>query len=269
MAHTRPVAILLAGSAATGEVDCFADLDLLCYYEAMPPEARFRAARERWRGATGVRHDPWNEVGIGEVCAIDGVEVQVGHFLVGAVERDIAAVTEVFSTDAVLHKKILGLVEGRALHGEAVIARWQGRLAEYPDGLAWAMVEQHLRGIFPVWYYREHLARRDAELWWRQALVEGALHILGVLAGLNRRYFSAMQLKRTRALVAAMPIAPAQIVGRLEQLLSVDVVEATERIEGIVREVLELVVRWMPEANIAVMLRQPGEREKRWEVPRA
>src|SRR5689334_19030587 len=62
VAHTRPVAILLAGSAATGDVDGYADLDLICYYATMPPEAWFRAARERWQGATGVRHDPWNEV---------------------------------------------------------------------------------------------------------------------------------------------------------------------------------------------------------------
>jgi hypothetical protein len=37
------------------------------------------------------------------------------------VERDIVAVTEAFNTDAVLHQKVLGLLEGVPLHGGATI----------------------------------------------------------------------------------------------------------------------------------------------------
>jgi hypothetical protein len=259
--------MLLAGSAATGDVDGYADVDLICYYEVMPPEARFRAAREHWHGATGVRHSPWNEVGIGEQCTIGGVEIQVGHFPLAMVEQDIVAVTEAFSTDAVLHKKVLGLLEGLPLHGGDTIARWQVRLAAYPEGLARAMVEQHLRGIFPVWYYQAHLARRDAALWQQQALVEAALHILGVVAGLNRRYYSSVELKRTRRLVATLPIAPANLVARLEALLTGDWAAAVEQVEAIMREVVALVERHLPGADTTVMQRQPGEREQVWIVP--
>ena len=267
LAHVGPTAILLTGSAATGDVDGYADVDMLCYYDAMPPEARFRAVREQWHGATGVHHDQWNESGIGEQCTMGGVEVQVGHFPLASVERDIAAATEAFSTDAVLHKKVLGLLQGVPLHGADTIARWQARLVDYPDGLARALVEQHLRGIFPLWYYREHLARRDARLWLHQTLAEAALHLLGVLAGLNRRYYSSVELKRTRSLVAAMPIAPDNIVARLETLLTSDLTAAVEQLEVIVREVVALVERYLPEANTAVLRRRPGDREQPWAVP--
>jgi hypothetical protein len=267
VAHVRPSAILLTGSGATGDVDGYADVDLLCYYDAMPPEAQLRAVREQWHGATGVHHDAWNASGIGEQCTMGGVEVQVSHFPVASVERDIAAATEAFSTDAVLHKKLLGLLQGVPLHGADTITRWQTRLADYPDGLAQALVEQHLRGIFPVWYYGERLAHRDAALWLHQALAEAALHILGVLAGLNRRYYSSIELKRTRSLAAAMPIAPDKIVARLETLLASDLLAAAEQLEVIVREVVALVERYLPETNIAVLRRQPGDREQPWAVP--
>jgi hypothetical protein len=266
VAHLHPTAILLAGSAATDDVDGYADVDLICYYEAMPPEAQFRAVWEHWHEATGVRHGPWSAAGLGEHCTVGGVEVQIGHFPIDVVERDVVAVTEAFNTDAVLHKKVLGLLEGLPLHGGDTIARWQARLAAYPDGLARAMVEQHLRGIFPVWYYREHLARRDAALWQQQALVEAALHILGVVAGLNRRYYSSVELKRTRRLVTTLPIAPAHLVARLEALLTGDRTTAVEQVEAIVREVIALVERHLPGADTTVLRRQPGEREQAWAV---
>jgi hypothetical protein len=247
VAHLHPAALLLAGSAATGDVDGYAAVDLICYYEAMHPKAQFRAVRAHWHEATGVRHGPWNEVGLGEHCTVGGVAVQIGHFPIEVVERDIVAVTEAFNTDAVLHQKVLGLLEGVPLHGGATIARWQARLAAYPDGLARAMVEQHLRGIVPVWYSREHLARREA-----------ALHILGVVAGLNRRYYSAVDLKRTRRLVATLPIAPAHLVARLEALLTGDWAAAVAQVEAIVREVIALVERHLPGADTTVLRRQPG-----------
>ena len=267
VAHLHPAAILLAGSTATGDVDSYADVDLICYYEVMPPEAQFRAMREHWHGAAGVRLSPWSEVGIGEQWTIGGVEVQVGHFPIAMVEQDIVAVTEAFSTDAVLHKKVLGLLEGLPLHGGDTIAHWQARLAAYPEGLARAMVEQHLRGIFPVWYYQTHLARRDAALWQHQTLVEAALHILGVVAGLNRRYYSSVELKRTRHLVATLPIAPANLVARLEALLTSDWAAAVEQVEAITREVIALIERHLPGADTTVLRRQPGERAQAWAVP--
>lgn len=267
VAHTGPEAILLTGSAATGAWDGYADLDLICFYPTNPPEAAFLAARAAWVDATDRRADRWNTSGIGEVAVVHGVEVQVGHFPLATAERDIAAATKDFATDAVLHKKLLGIIEGQPLHGGATIAGWQARLAAYPDGLARAPVEQHLKAIFPLWFYRDHLARRDAAIWQRQALAEASLHLLGVLAGLNRRHFSATQLKRTRALVATLLVAPPDLAARLERLLAADVPTAIGLLEGLTGEVLALVARELPGVDIGVMARPPGAREQPWNPP--
>ena len=38
VAHAQPRAILLAGSAATGNADLYSDLDMLVCYDQVPPE---------------------------------------------------------------------------------------------------------------------------------------------------------------------------------------------------------------------------------------
>jgi predicted nucleotidyltransferase len=42
--HTQPRAILLVGSAATGEVDGYSDVDLILYYDLVPVGRRSRAS---------------------------------------------------------------------------------------------------------------------------------------------------------------------------------------------------------------------------------
>ena len=43
--ETRPRAMLLVGSAVTGELDGYSDVDLLLYHDAVPSEAELEAAR--------------------------------------------------------------------------------------------------------------------------------------------------------------------------------------------------------------------------------
>ncbi len=46
VAHAKPRAILLTGSAAAGESDSYSDVDLIAYYDARPNDAQRAAARE-------------------------------------------------------------------------------------------------------------------------------------------------------------------------------------------------------------------------------
>lgn len=207
VACSEPRAILLTGSVARGEVDHYSDLDLLAYYETLPSDEELQAARERVGGADYTSLGPRANDGVVERYNIAGVECQVGHVPIEHEERDIAAVVDDLSLDAMAHKKLIGLLEGVPLHGAELIWGWQARAA-FPEALAPVMVEHYLRQLVPVWYIAEHLARRDATLWAHQMLVESAFSLLGVLAGLNRRYFSTFQLKRMRHLIDQMPLAP-------------------------------------------------------------
>jgi hypothetical protein len=117
--------------------------------------------------------------------------------------------------DSPSQKILSGLLEGLPLHGDDVVERWRGRLRSYPEPMRRALVERHWN-FFPLWFYREAMAQRDTELWRLDMLLDAAFNLLAVLAALNRRYFTRFELKRTRALITKMALAPSQLADRLE-----------------------------------------------------
>jgi len=88
--------------------------------------------------------------------------------------------------------------------------------------------------------------------------------ILGVLAGVNRVYFSPVQFKRTRRFVARMKVAPPDLAERLDGLFDAQVEDAIGGAEQLVAETLEVVRREVPDANLGALRRQPGERQQPW-----
>src|SRR5258708_127757 len=158
----------------------------------------------------------------------------------------------------------MGLMEGRPLHGDELIRGWQARAAAFPQALRRATVEHYLRKVFLVWYSEAHMSRRDARLWLEQELIQIAFSVLGVLAGLNRMYFSPFQFKRTHRFVSQMTIAPIDLADRIDKLFEVPPSSAIRQAEQLVSETLELVRCHLPAADVSGLRRHLGEREQPW-----
>lgn len=265
-AHTAPAAILLTGSAALGVADAYSDLDLICYHDRLPAEA----ATARVRDALGA--SDFFPIGardgdqFAEQFAVAGVVCQVAHTTVAAWESEMRAVREGLDVASPAQKAIGGLVEGIALHGEALIGAWKGESGAYPDALARAMVAHHLR-LFPIWYIEPSLAARDATVWAEQMLVEGAQHLLGILAGLNRRYYAAFQFKRMGVFVAGLRVAPPDLAARIAALFAAEQSEAIRALEALVGETVALVKREMPEMDTSAADARLGRRHPAWRLP--
>ena len=261
--HTDLAAILVTGSAAEGVSDPYSDLDLIVYHDALPTDARLQSVHGAI-GAMNVRPlGPPSAEERGEAYVVDGVECQVGHVTVARWERDMAGVQGGQEIASPLQKAISGLLVGIPLHGEARIAQWRSRAADYPEALARAMVE-HYRRFFPLWYIGEYIAPRDARLWTQQVLVESAFNILGVLAGLKRRYYTPFQFKRMRAFIATLAIAPDDLASRLESLLAADQGTAIAALEAVVGETVALVRREIPAVDTASAAPRLGQRHQPW-----
>src|SRR5688572_19827754 len=83
-AETRPRAILLTGSAAEGVSDTFSDLDLIAYYDRLPPPDQLAAARASIE-ATAIRAPSSHETeSFLEEYLLQGVECQVAHLTIAA-----------------------------------------------------------------------------------------------------------------------------------------------------------------------------------------
>lgn len=157
----------------------------------------------------------------------------------------------------------MGLRDGVALHGGDVIGQWQARAAVYPEGLARAMVEHHLR-FFPLWLAAERWHTRDATIFLRQMLVEASLNLLAVLAGLNHVYFSAFQFKRLHHFAGTLRLAPERLADRLDELFTLDPVGAGASLERLVGETVTLVDSHMPGIDTTSVRRHLGARRPRW-----
>ena len=176
----------------------------------------------------------------------------------------MATVLEQLDVTTPFQKALSGILECVPLHGEPLIRQWQARAAAYPDALARAMVERHL-SFFPLWGLEERLAARDATLWRYEALVEAAQHLLAILAGLNRLYFSTFQFKRAGAFIARMTIAPEDLAPRLGALFRADPCTAGEQLEQLIRETLDRVEHHMPEIDLTRARRRLGWRQTPWQ----
>jgi hypothetical protein len=80
------------------------------------------------------------------------------------------------------------------------------------------MVRHHLQ-FFPMWGIPHQFTARDARLFYTQSLLENVQNVLGVLAGLNKVYYSTFQFKRSEKFIAKFLISPPNLYQRLEQLL--------------------------------------------------
>jgi hypothetical protein len=163
-----------------------------------------------------------------------------------------------------MQKLLSGLVEGRPLYGDDLLARWRGRAGAYPDELRRAGIEHHWK-FFPLWWYDEPLAARDAELWRLDMLLDAAFNLLGVLAALNRVYFARFELKRLHALVAKLEHAPSVLADRLESLVHLAPAEAAAELGRLVVETRDLVRRELPDLELPLR-RPPGTRAEPWQI---
>ncbi len=126
------------------------------------------------------------------------------------------------------------------------------------------MIERHWN-FLPLWYYGEAMAARDAELWRLDMLREAAFDLLGVLAGLNRLYFTRFELKQMRGLIAKMELAPPRLADRLESLFRIEPDAAAEELGRLVAETLALAAIELPDLDLRLRF-VPGARQQPWSI---
>jgi hypothetical protein len=256
--------VLLTGSTVTGDADAHSDLDLILFHDALPDEAAFAAAREEAGAEEFAMLAPASDEAYLETFKVDGIVCQLAHETVTAAERDVRTVLVDLDVDTPIQKAIEGLVHGEALHGEELVARWKAEAAAYPDALRIAMVETHWRKLFPLWFVEDRLPARDTALWRTEVLVDNAYALLGVLAGLNRVYYSSFQFKRLRKFAATLALAPPDLADRIDAFLDPDPRAAIGALESLVTDTQALVHEHLPAADVSLR-RAPGERHSPFE----
>jgi predicted nucleotidyltransferase len=259
-------AAMLVGSAARADADFYSDLDLLLYVDELPATEALSDIRAAVGGTNPKAKGGLSEHFCGEEFDLDGVGTEVSFMTVARVEWRIDQLLErLEEIDSPVQKVLAGILEGLPLYGTELVRGWQARLRDYPEPLRRAMVERHW-SFFPAWYYGEALAARDAELWRLDLLLEAAFNLLAVLAGLNRLYFARSELKRMRALIARMELAPPRLGDRLESVFRLPPAQAAAELGRLVEETRALVTRELPDLELSLQF-PPGRRQTPWRLP--
>lgn len=248
-------ASLLTGSAALGISDEHSDVDLLNYYDALPDRGAFDAALHAVGAERGGSIGEPGPEGFVARYHVDGIEVQTGASLIAGLESRLQQI-ERGNVDWLLAKIAMGVLEGMPLYGQDMIAGWKRRLA-YPEELRRHEVVANI-GFFPAWRADPQLAARDAEMFRRQMLVEGAFRVVAVLSALNRVYFSTFQFKRATAHFDALELRPDRLGERLNAVVNAPPSEAAEELRSLVEETKALVRREMPDVDVEAPWQPPA-----------
>lgn len=266
MALPTAQASMVTGSVADGLSDGFSDVDMAVYYQELPSEEHLAAIRQR---ASGLGERKWligsrESSTLIEAFAVAGVECQVIHATPQAVEAQIDGVLLQHEVGTPTHKAMAGLLKGLPLYGQPLLQSWKNRIARFPEQLADKTILHHLQ-FFPFWGYAQPLLNRDAALFFQQSLLEGVQNLLGVLAGLNKVYYSTFQFKRTQKFVQSLHLAPVQLYERLEGLWGAPLEVAGPALQNLWNETLGLVQQHRPHLDIAGARRRVGWQAQRWD----
>jgi hypothetical protein len=256
-------AALLAGSAGRGDADHYSDIDLLLYVDQIPSRDVVAVVRQAVGGIGGGPTVQPTEQFSTEEFDLNGVRVELSFTTVSWMDARLDDLLErLIDFDSPSQKILSGLLEGLPLYGPELIGRWKARVERYPEPLRRKMVQRYW-SFFPLWYGNAALAKRDAELWRLDVLMDAAFNLLGVLAGLNRLYFTRFQFKRTRAYIAGMKIAPARLAERLESLFRLDPKSAAAELARLVEETAALVTEELPGFDVELRF-PPGTAQQPW-----
>lgn len=264
IAHPNAKAAMVTGSTATGQADTYSDVEMFIYYDQLPDQTELQLARLQNQGSEPIlTFDDRNEGHFGEFYYIDEVQFQIGNSTIEFWEREMAVVLQELDVTSPLQKALLGMLDCIPVYGEKLISEWKSQIANYPPALAHKMVEKHLN-FFPIWDLQEHLAARDTTLFQHQIRLEAGQNLLGVLAGLNRLYYSTFQFKRMKQFIAEMTVAPDNLYMRLESLYHQEPLSTANKLKELIAETVELVELHLPEIDTAKVRRSLERQQRIW-----
>ncbi|HVK05511.1 MAG TPA: hypothetical protein VM490_18700, partial [Armatimonadaceae bacterium] len=195
----------------------------------------------------------------------DGVRCDFAHTTVANWNRDVAAVLERYEADSPYQKVLGGVLEGLPLYGEEVCRQLKEAARAYPDGLAKAMVEAHLR-FWPPSVMRYMMAQRGDDLWLRESLLAALNAVIGMLLGVNRVYHWG-EIKRQDAFLDRLAVAPPDLRARVRRVPCLPSGDAINEVAALLEETLGLVEAHLPDADVAAARARLGRTLEPWEVP--
>jgi Domain of unknown function (DUF4037) len=268
-ANPKVEACFVFGSAALGISDQYSDLELAFIWSQLPSAEELQATAQGV-GVEGWEIEPHEEAKEAwlEQFYLYGMKVEAGHWARDTMDNIVIDVVERYdvSQNGLVFEKqasAFNLQHAVILYGEDIIKYWQNRLSPYPEELAVAMVQKHLK-FRP--FDGQHILTERLEI---PMLYENKCMIvrwlLNLLFGLNRIYHPGF--KWTRYWVEEMKIKPPEFFARLERVFQADVASGIHELRRLIEEVFDLVERALPQVDLDRQREIFNRIYPRWTLP--
>lgn len=200
--------VVLTGSVSRGMADDVSDIEMLCVTEE---EISLEQAFELARLAGLEKRDSWGDPATPTRRVFGYLEGQPVETIWWSRELAEEAFAAGGSAEA--------LESGVSLRTSGLLARWQGRLADYPEDLAVERIEKAAErwgGFAPAGLLT--IVRPDCSLARMEWMVESAQRVLAIVFALNRVHQPTT--KRLAARVEPLSVKPERLAERLDEALA-------------------------------------------------
>lgn len=252
-----------------GISDQYSDLESAFVWSQLPSVEKLKTTAQKV-GVNGWKIEPYGEAKQAwlEQFYLYGMKVEAGHWARETIDNIVTDVVErydVSQTGLLFEKQATAFHLQRAviLKGEDLIHHWQARLSPYPEELAVAMVQKHLK--FRPFDGQHILTERlDIPLLYENncAIVRW---LLNVLFGLNRIYYPGF--KWTRYFAEQMSIKPPEFSARLERVFQSDAAGGTQELRQLVQETFDLVEKHLPQIDLKQQRETFDRLYPKWKLP--
>jgi len=244
-------AMVFGSTAEDGLADSRSDVDMSLVFEQLPDEpALAQACRDAGSGEWAWRSGTLHEEGLAVSFRLDDVEVQVVYTDRRILQAQLDELLVQHKPDTLNHKIAEGLLKAQPLIAAERLEGWRTKVAAFPPELGDAMMRHYLAEP-TQWRWFGLMLHRDAQLWSRELLIQACYRMFGVLAGLNRCYFTTFQFKRVHRFAAQLAIAPPNLTDRIEALLVAPLPEAFTLLYALDGEVLALLAAHAPQIDLS------------------
>ncbi|MEO0985221.1 MAG: DUF4037 domain-containing protein [Cyanobacteria bacterium J06639_14] len=267
--NAKVEACFVFGSTALGISDQYSDLELAFIWSQLPSAEELQTTAQSI-GVKGWEIEPYGKVKQAwlEQFYMHGMKVEAGHWARDGMDAIVTDVVEHYdvSQNGLLFENqatVSHLQHGVVLYGEDIIKHWQTRLSPYPEELAVAMVQKHLK-FRPFDGQKILTERLEIPMLYENncAIVRW---LLNLLFGLNHIYHPGF--KWTRYWIQQMNIKPPDFFERLERIFQSDALSGTSELRQLVEEVFDLVEQHLPQIDLKQQREVFNRLYPKWRLP--
>jgi hypothetical protein len=253
--HESVKMIVLGGSPSRDLADRYSDLDIIVYWDILDREwIEEGPLRSLDCERRSIMKNSETDICL-ESWFFDTLKVDFGHVTMAVWEEMTGEVLEKLGTDSGLQKSIQGFLDSIVLYGEQIAGEWKTRLAAYPDGLAEKMVEANLK-LYVKGCLLNQGWKRGEYLFFYEGLSTMFRRLLGILAGVNRVYFTLDEPRWMESELERMPLKPPDTWKRMKRALATGGEEADSILESLIDQTVALTKEYLPGADISRLERR-------------